>query len=113
MTQTYSPGRPLVQEDMADADQHRRQIARVVNLAMRGQTNNGLTLTLDPGVATTTITDARISLQTAVLMMPATASAATEIGNGTLWVVPVAGSAVVHHANSGVADRVFAVALVG
>lgn len=113
MTVTYFPGRAIPSEDSTGERQHRQEIARAAASAMKGQTNNTLSLTLDANATTTTITDARISIATAVLLSPMTAHAAAEIGAGTLWIVPAAGVAVVNHANSAQADRTFQAALVG
>lgn len=113
MAQTYNAGRKLVPEFLFDEKQHRRILAVAVNQAMRGQSNNSLLVTLDPSVASTLVTDARISLQTACHMVAQTASAATEQASGNLYVVPEAGMATVFHTNSAVADRTFAMSLVG
>lgn len=111
--QVYPPGRPFAQEWMPDAEQHRRNIARVTNVAMKGQTNNSLQITLATGTTTTTVKDARISLGTAPLLIPVTADAATEFAAGSLYVVPSAGQCIIHHTNSATADRTFAMALIG
>ena len=113
MTQTYFPGRVFVQEDMADERQHRKQIARSLNTAMSGKTNNTLQVTLDVSVASTTVTDVRISLSTAVLLSAGTEDAAMEVASGNLYCVPSQGQCVIHHTNSAVADRTFNVALIG
>ena len=113
MTQTYYAARPRVQEDMPDDRQHRRQLAQRMNTTIGGRIDCTLSVTLDANVATTTITDARISLMTAVVLVPATANAAAEIGAGGLYVVPADGAAVIHHANNAQTDRTFQAALVG
>ena len=113
MTQVYAPSRPAVPEYMPDEKQHRRQIARVLNQAMRGATNNSLQVTLTPSATTTVVRDPRISLGTAPHLVPLTADAAAEIGAGTLYAVPSAGQCVIHHASGASVDRTFAMSLVG
>ena len=98
---------------MPDAGQHRREIARVLNLAMKGMTNASFQVTLTPNQATTTVIDARFSLSTAPHLVPLTAAAATEAGAGALYVVPTAGQCVINHTNSAVANRTFAMSIVG
>ena len=107
------PPRPIPQEWMPDADQHRRQLAQVLGRTSRGAIDCTMSLTLEPGSATTTFVDPRISLSTAVNMVPATASAATEAASGNLYAVPTKGQVVVHHTNSATADRTFTLALIG
>jgi len=111
MAQTYFPGRTFVPEDLTDDRQHRKALARAVNSALNGSTNNTIQVTLDPSSATTTIIDSRISLSTACLLSPTTASAAGELA--TAYIVPAAGQAVIHHTNSAVADRVFVMSIQG
>lgn len=110
-TQVYPQARPLVQESLPNEALHRQEIARVLNLAMRGQTNNGMTITLTPSATSTTIIDERISIQTAVHLVPATANAATAAAS--VFVVPTAGQAVLHHASNAATDQIFAASLVG
>jgi hypothetical protein len=98
---------------MPDETQHRRTLARVVNQAMKGATNNTLQVTLAPSAPTTTVTDPRISLSTAPHVAPLTADAAAEIAGGLLYFAPSAGQCVIHHANSASADRTFAMSLIG
>lgn len=113
MTQTYFPARPKPQEDMPDDRQHRRQLAQQLTTAIQGRLDNTFSLTLAENVASTTIIDSRISLSTAVLVMPTTANAAAEIGNGTMYFTPTAGQCVVVHANNAQTDRTFTVAILG
>lgn len=111
MTVSYFPGRQLVQEYMPNEGQHRREIARTLNLAMKGQTNNSMSVTLDPSVAATVVTDARISLQTCLILQPTTANAAAAIP--TTYAVCEAGLATIHHANNAQTDRIFTVSISG
>jgi hypothetical protein len=98
---------------MPDIGQHLREIARVLNLAMRGQTNNTMTVTLTASATTTTVKDRRISIQTAPHLVPLTANAAGELAGGALYVVPTAGQVVIHHASAASTDRTFAMSIIG
>lgn len=111
MATTYFAGRPLVPEDLVDERQHRKALARAANAVLQGKSNNSLQVTLDPSVSTTTVVDARISLQTACHFAPTTADAAAELAS-MFW-VPQNGSLVIHHSNSAVVDRVFIVSIHG
>lgn len=113
MTQTYFPPRPKPQEDMPDDRQHRRQLAQQLSTAIQGRLDCTFSLTLTDNADSTTIIDSRISLSTAVLVMPATAHAAAEIGNGTMYFTPAAGQCIVTHANNAETDRTFTVAILG
>ena len=52
-----------------DPEFHRRQIADSVNNLMTGKMNNVLDVTLGASSASTTITDARIGVNTALLLV--------------------------------------------
>ncbi len=107
----YPAGRQLVPEFMPDEAVHRRQLARAVNQAMTGHTNTTLFVTLTVSAASTTITDARISLQTCVSLMPQTANAAAALA--TTYTTCAKGVATINHANNTQADRTFTVAIQG
>jgi hypothetical protein len=111
-TQVYGAPREVPMLDMHDAHQHVKQLARVLTGAMAGQLNCGFQVTLAPSATTTTIVDPRISLQTAVHLVPQTADAATAQAAG-IWVVPAAGSAVIHHASAAAADQTFMCNIIG
>lgn len=65
-------------------------------------------VTLTPNAGTTTVTHEAISADSAIQMTPATANAATEVGNGTMYVsAVVAGSFTITHANAATTGRTF------
>ena len=113
MSQAYYPPRPRVQEDMPNERFHRREIAQQLNGATKGALDCTLAVTLDPNKDTTTVVDARISLSTAPLMVPMTASAAAEVAAGVMFVTPTAGQCVITHTNSVDLDRTYQMALIG
>src|SRR3990172_5077389 len=82
-----------------------RRVVRVVNSLLLGKLNCGGTVTLTASAASTTLTDARISFESAVLLVPTTANAAAALA--TTYVVEtgrVNGSVVITHANNAQAD---------
>jgi hypothetical protein len=86
-----------------------------------GRSNATGTITLNTGSATTVVDVTRNPIATAIIasgsvpiLTPTTASAAAEVGNGTMYVSAVAnGSFTITHANSGTADRKFLYAILG
>ena len=113
MTVSEFPAPPI---GSPDEEYHRQQISQSVNQVLTGKTNNVLDVTLTASAASTTITDARIGVNTALIFTPATANASAEIGAGTIYVVTtsrVNGSVAVTHANNSQTDRTFKVVLVG
>jgi hypothetical protein len=105
-----------VELDNPDERQHRRKLAERQADISRGRTNNVLTVTLAANADSTTVTDARIAYCSALLFSPTTASAAAEIGAGTLYVSEtgrVNGSVVISHANNAQTDRTFKMVVVG
>jgi hypothetical protein len=89
-----------------------------VNSLLQGKINAVSTVTLTANVATTTMTDARISSRSFISFQPTTANAAAALatlytsgqtgGTGT-----VTGSVVINHANNAQTDRTFNVLIIG
>lgn len=81
-----------------------------------GRSNAVGTVTLTASATSTTVTDQNCAAGSTVTPIPATAHAAAEWGNGTLF-IPVAtivnGSFVIQHANNSQTDRTFRYAIVG
>lgn len=106
------PG-PASLSNAASAD-HVSRIAAVTNEILQGKLNVTSSVTLTINVASTTITDHRISPTNAVILLPTTANAAAEMAAGTVYVSSqTSGSAVVAHANNATADRSFKVLILG
>lgn len=66
-------------------------------------------VTLTANSATTTLTDPRIGINSAVLLIPTTANAAAEAP----YIAVTAGSCTINHANNAQTDRTFRYAIVG
>ncbi len=92
------------------------QIANVVNRINQGKINVILRVTLTPNASQTTITDARISPQTAFFFDPLTQSAATLAASGSLHIHEANrndGSAIIDHNSAAATDRTFNIVMIG
>jgi hypothetical protein len=91
-----------------------KKIVLAIQQLAAGRSNAVGTVTLAIGVATTIVTDKNCAVASTPLLTPTSASAATEVGNGTMYVSAVAnGSFTVTHANSAATGRTFLYALHG
>lgn len=91
-----------------------RQVAEATNNILAGKLNATLLVTLAPNVASTTVTDVRISAYSAILFTPLTANAAAELASGGLYVSNrKAGEATIAHANGAQTDREFNMLIIG
>jgi hypothetical protein len=91
-----------------------REISQVVNNLVDGKSNNTGTFTCTASAATTAVTDFRAGKSSIILLMPQTANAAAEVGNGTIYVSTRAKqSFTVTHANNAQTDRTFGYVVIG
>jgi hypothetical protein len=91
-----------------------KKIVLAVQQLAAGRSNAVGTVTLATGTATTNVTDKNCAAGSTPLLTPATANAATEAGNGTMYVSAVAnGSFTIAHANSATTGRTFLYAILG
>ena len=107
---------PTAPLDLEDDKMHRRQIASSLNQVLVGKQNNVLDVTLAASSATTTLSDQRIGVNTAILLSPTSANASAELAAGGIYFAQasrVNGSAVITHANNSQTDRTFKAVLVG
>ena len=90
------------------------KIVRAVRELFEGRSNAVGTFTLTANAVSTTVTAQNCGAGCTVLPFPKTASAAAELGNGTMYIGTVSnGSFVVTHANNAQADRTFLYAAFG
>ena len=100
--------------DWYDPDEHRRKLAEAINLVRQGKVTTVGSITLTASQTTTTLTNIAIGPDSFIGFMPTTANAASEIGNGTLYVsARTDGSATITHANNAQNDRTFAYVVLG
>lgn len=94
-----------------------KKIVLAIQQLAAGRSNATGTVTLATGSATTVVTtsqDGVIAPASTPILTPITANAATEVGNGTMYVSAVAdGSFTITHANSATTGRTFLWALLG
>jgi hypothetical protein len=91
-----------------------KKIVLAIQQLASGRSNAVGSVTLTTGVATTVVTDSNCAAGSVPMLVPTTANAAAEIGNGTMFISAVAdGSFTVSHANAGTAGRTFLYALIG
>lgn len=91
-----------------------KKIVLAVQQLAAGRSNAVGTVTLATAAATTLVVDKNCAAGSTPLFTPTTANAATEFGNGTMYVSAVAnGSFTITHANSATTGRTFLYAIVG
>jgi hypothetical protein len=79
-----------------------------------GRSNAVGSVTLAKDSATTTVTTSNCAQGSTPILTPASANAAIEVGNGTMYVSAVAnGSFTIMHANSATVGRTFLYAVIG
>jgi phage baseplate assembly protein gpV len=82
------------------------QLVNAINAVLQGRSNAVGTVTLTAGATTTTITDPRISADSAIVLVPTTANAAGAIAT-TYQSTTANGSVVIQHSNTASTDRTF------
>jgi len=105
-----NPGIQAVQEVMPNEKEHRRQLARAINLMQSGRIRATLDFTLAANQSSSKVTDPRIGYYTAIQWLPMTAHAASEAASGNMYVpqaTMVTGSAAINHSNLTTTDRTF------
>ena len=85
-----------------------REVSQVVNNILDGKLHSTGSFTCTASATSTTVSDFRAGLTSVILLMPTTANAAAEQGNGTIFVsTRNKQSFVVTHANNTQVDRSF------
>lgn len=108
------PGYLPVAETGLSETEHRRLLAKKINSILGGKMNAVTTLTLTANVATTTLTDNRITPKSFIGLQPLTANAATALATTYVLVAnQVNSSAILTHANNAQTDRNFNVIIIG
>lgn len=76
-----------------------------LNVSINGGGNNSGNVTLTAATTTTTVTDTRVSVTSAIGLMPTTANAATALA--TTYITTDKGSFLITHANNAQTDRTY------
>jgi len=91
-----------------------KKIVLAIQQLAAGRSNAVGIVTLVTGSATTVVADKNCAAASTPLLTPTTANAATEIGNGTMFVSSIVnGSFTITHANSTTSGRTFLYAIHG
>jgi hypothetical protein len=91
-----------------------KKIVLAIQQLAAGRSNATGSVTLATGSATTTVTTANCAAGSTPILTPASANAAAEVGNGTMFISAVTnGSFTITHANSATTGRTFLYAIVG
>lgn len=91
-----------------------KKIVLAIQQLAAGRSNATGTVTLTVGAATTVVSDKNCAVGSVPILTPTTANAATEVGNGTIYVSAVANNSfTITHANSATTGRTFLYALHG
>jgi len=91
-----------------------KKIILAIQQLSAGRSNAVGSVTLATGSATTTVSDKNCAVGSTPILVPTTANAAAEVGNGTMYISAVANSSfTITHANSATTGRTFLYAIVG
>jgi hypothetical protein len=91
-----------------------KKIVLALQQLAAGRSNAIGSVTLATGSSTTTVTTANCAAGSTPILTPASVGAATELGNGTIYVSAVTnGSFTITHANSATTGRTFLYAVLG
>jgi hypothetical protein len=106
--------RPVVPLVHGNETEHRRLLAESINEILFGRLNNVGSVTLTANQATTAVTDIKVGGASKIFLTPTTASAATEVGSGGIYISAVGdGTFTITHANNATTDRTFDYAIFG
>lgn len=93
---------------LAQGESSVSRIVQAIRQLMQGRDDAGGSVTLTASVASTIVSAPNCAAGSQVFLQAKTASAATEVGNGTVYVSAVANqSFTITHANNATADRSF------
>jgi hypothetical protein len=96
-----------------DEKDHRRKMATAVNQLQKGVGNNHFTVSLEVSEFETEVMHPPCRSGAGVQITPASASAATSLAAGGIWVETQNGKAIIHHDSSSASDRTFHLAFNG
>jgi hypothetical protein len=95
---------------MKTLDARERDIRKIAETVHRLSRDRDDVVTLTAGATVTAVIDPTVTPDTVLLFDPLTATAATELYSGSMYVLPVnrlLGSFIITHANAGTTDRAF------
>ena len=109
---------PKVPPIIQNANEMARRLAITANQTVSGKMNvtNAVTLTANAATTTISLSAGQLGNDTKIHLVPTTANAAAEIGNGTLYVSAknvTNNTITITHANNAQTDRIFDYVIVG
>lgn len=105
---------PVVPTRWPNIDEWLFKLATAINSLRDGKINSVGEITLTINSATSTLADRRIGPDSVILLMPTTANASAEFGNGTIYVSARGKqTATITHANNSNSDRTFGYTVLG
>ena len=110
------PPDPINITNFSTLTSYLRDLRGVIFSMWQGKLQCNVEFTLTANVATSTLTDNRLSKQSALSFDPVTANASTEKAAGTLYATVANrsnGSVVINHANNAQTDRTYIVKIIG
>lgn len=100
--------------NLAPSSRFEAEVDRVIKGLLLGKTNNIGTVTLAAAAATTTLTDPRITVYSAITLVPQTANA--QLALSTVYIPRTTqknGETVINHANDAATDKTFTYVITG
>ena len=94
-------------------EEHVRKVSLITRELLKGKSNNANEITLTVDSLTTKLTDPRYSMDTVVTLSPRSATAATALAAGVVWIESHRGEIIVHHDSQSNTDRKFGAVFVG
>ena len=101
----------LVPVFQMDETKHRRAIANWSQEVNQGHINNNGTVTLISGTAATAVADPRVGINSVIVLMPKTATAASALP--ACYITTASQAFTITHANNGDGDRTYGYAVLG
>ena len=102
-----------VPETWGDTREHLRKLAQGLNSALRGETNNHFTVTLEPDATQTEVPFPNARPGVVPVLQPLTAAAAAALASGTVYATAESGKVVIHHGSDPGTEREIGVVIVG
>lgn len=112
-TGSIGPRISLPPQTLENEEQWRRQAQAWMQEANQGRINNTGVVTLQANASSTVVRDARVGVDSFIGLMPRTANAANEQGNGTVYVICDKQGFTIAHANNAQTDRTFTYSILG
>ena len=105
-----SKSTPVAPVDWYDTKEHLRKLADAINFALQGKLNNTGEISLNSLTASTTIADARLSINSVIAFDPVDDAAAVEWASGSMVILEASrdnGKHIIKHTSSASTRKFF------